>query len=191
MDIPNNARVVIIEGIAGAGKTTLHDVLKDHFKDKKIYIFTEEELLMSWKHVFIPNLLSLRIKFLNNILDYIETELKKDDDSIFILERFHITVKIFFLGAKNEFHDEYELLLSRVRKLPVCVLIPKLKESQIKERSAHKERGHQWDEYLRLKLEYRGYDDLEKIYIDEQRQVIDITKEQKIPFSITEVKIEY
>ncbi len=188
MDIPNNTRVVIIEGIAGAGKTTLHNILKDHFKGKKIYIFTEEELLMSWKHVFIPNLLSLRIKFLNNVLDYIKDKLKKEKDSIFILDRFHITMKIFFLGHNNALYNEYEKLLSRIKELPVCVLIPQLKDSQIKERSVHKERGYQWDEYLKLKLKYEVYDDLEKMYIDEQKQVLKIAKEQKIPFSITEAR---
>ncbi|MCX6706744.1 MAG: hypothetical protein NT001_01230 [Candidatus Woesearchaeota archaeon] len=184
MDIPKDARIIIIEGIAGSGKTTLHDSLKKHFKSKKVYLFTEEELLMGWKHIHIPEISSLRMIFLNKLLDYIEDKMKREPDAVFILERFHISLRILEWEFGKDFEKNYSSLLSRVKRLPVHILIPVLKESQIKEKASHYERSSQWKNYLNEKLKLRGFSDLGAMYKEEQKKVLNIAKEQGISYSL-------
>ena len=186
MELPNleNKRVFIIEGIAGSGKTTFFNAIKDNFKDKKIHRYPEEELMLGWKHVHIPNTSKLRLEFLNKVLDHIEKKLEQDKDTIFILERFHISAEILEWEFREDFEKEYNNLLLRVKKLPVHILIPTLDESQIKEKSAHKERGHQWNEYLKEKLKLRNFPDLESLYIAEQKKILELAEKQGISYSI-------
>ncbi|MFT4302949.1 MAG: hypothetical protein ACMXYG_00125 [Candidatus Woesearchaeota archaeon] len=184
MKIPNDKRLIIIEGIAGSGKSTFINILKNNFKNKKVYTFTEEELLMTWKHVFLNDINELRLNYLNKLIDFIELKLLEDNNTVFILERFHLTLKIFFIDDNKELLSMYNQLLSRITRLPVLILIPILKDSGINERSMHKERDLQWKEYLDNKLNNRGYDDLKKMYKDEQKLLMDLANKQGIPYKI-------
>ena len=161
----------------------MHNILLNRFKDRNVYVFKEEELLLGWKHNHIPNISPLRIEFFSNLLDHIEEKLKHDRKSIFILERFHISLEIMDLGRNKDFERNYSRLISRVKKLPVFILIPTLDESVIEEKSAHMERGYQWAEFLKDKLKLRGFSDIKSLYADEQRKVLKLAEEQGIPYS--------
>ena len=180
--IIKNKKKFIIEGIAGAGKTTLKNSLKQFLKNKKLYEFSEEELLLGWKHIHIPGISMLRLRYLNLVLDYIEKKIETEKDAIFVLERFHISTLIFEYELPKDFMSEYNRLINRLKKLPVYILISRLKQSEIKERSVHKERNEQWNEYLNEKLKLRGFSDLKSLYIAEQKKVFEIAKKQKIPY---------
>ena len=94
MQLPKRVKVFIIEGIAGAGKDTLHSDMLKQLKGKNIYDFREEELLFSWKHAWINNIQDIRLRYMDKVVDYIEEVLKQDDKAVFILNRFHISLII-------------------------------------------------------------------------------------------------
>jgi deoxyadenosine/deoxycytidine kinase len=188
MKLSDNERILIIEGIAGAGKTTLLKILKEENKDKKIHFLTENELMFSWNITYGYDIEKIRIEFMNKVLDHIEDKIKRED-CIFILERFHISAKIMNLDKSEEFKKLYLQLIQRIKKLPLKILIPHLKDSDIEKRSLHHERGDDWKEYLQLKLKSRGFSNLVDLYIAEQELVINVAKEQKIPYQIIDVDI--
>lgn len=184
MKIAKEARIIIIEGITGSGKSTLQKNIRINFKDKKIYTFTEEELLLSWKHIHIPRISLLRMALFNKLLDYIENKLSNDKNLVFILDRFHISVKLLEWENDKNFEKSYSDLILRIKRLPVQIMIPILKDSQIKERAVHKERGIQWSDYLKEKLNLRGSSSLTSLLVKEQKNILKIANEQGIPYSI-------
>ena len=76
MHIPKDKKVIIIEGIAGSGKSTFFKDYKESIKDKMVYAYTEEELLFGWRHNFIPGITDVRLRYFEKILDYIDLKLK-------------------------------------------------------------------------------------------------------------------
>jgi len=182
-EIPKDKKVIIIEGIAGSGKTTLLNYIKEKFPKKKIYVFSENEMLFSWKHINLPNISEIRLKFFDNLLNYIETSIKKDDELIFVLERFHITLKYFGELKKNQIED-YNSILVKLKKMSPYLIFLMLDENKIKERSIHKERGIQWEDYIKLKMKKRNFKNFSDMYIDEQKKIKKIIEEQSIPYSI-------
>ncbi len=181
--IPKDKRIFIIEGIAGSGKTTFKDALRDWFKDGNIYEFGEEELLLGWKHIHVPHMSALRVKFFNTFLSYIEKKLLEEKDSIFIFERFHLSMKILEWEFENNFNEKYQEIVERIRALPVFILIVKLDPSEIKSRMWHRDRNKQWDIFVEEKLKLRGFGDLEELSIDQQKQFFERAEEQDIPFA--------
>ncbi len=189
IDIPKNTRVIILEGIAGSGKTTLMEYLKQQFKVPRLYIYLEQELLLGWKHIHIPHVSALRIQFMNLFLDELEKNLEQKEDAIFILERFHLSMKILEWEFENNFDTEYQKIVDRIKKLPVYILIAGLKNDEIKERMHHRERSRQWREYCEEKLELRGFGSLEAVSIAQQEAFFQAAEEQGIPYSSVQVQL--
>lgn len=185
MNIDKKSRIFIIEGIPGAGKTTFHDRLKNKLKDKLVYDFTEEELLFGWKHVWIKDVEKIRLKFMNRILDYCEKIIKEIKNSVFILNRFHITFYILTIIMNKKISREYEHLIKRIEKLPVHIYVPILGPNQIEERASHHERKEKiWKLHLQKRLETAGFSKIKDLYVWEQGMMLRLLKEQKIPYSI-------
>ncbi|MCG8333968.1 MAG: AAA family ATPase [Proteobacteria bacterium] len=189
IDIPKNTRVIVLEGIAGSGKTTLLEYLKQQFKSSRVYVYLEQELLLGWKHVHIPHVSALRIEFMNLFLDELEKNLEQKKEAIFILERFHLSMKILEWEFEKNFDIEYQKIVERVKKLPVHVLISELRGKQIKERMHHRERSRQWREYCEEKLVLRGFADLESVSIAQQEALFEAAQEQGIPYSSVQVQL--
>ncbi len=189
IDIPKNTRVIVLEGIAGSGKSTLLEYLKQQFKSSRVYVYLEQELLLGWKHVHIPHVSALRIEFMNLFLDELEKNLEQKKEAIFILERFHLSMKILEWEFEKNFDIEYQKIVERVKKLPVHVLISELRGKQIKERMHHRERSRQWREYCEEKLVLRGFADLESVSIAQQEALFKAAQEQGIPYSSVQVQL--
>lgn len=181
--IPEETRILVLEGIAGSGKTTLKEYLRKMFKDRKLQEFTEEELLLGWKHIHVRGVSPLRVDFANVLLDHIEEKLQEDEDLFFILERFHLSMKILEWEFEKEFNRRYEEIVTRLSKLPVFVLITELKDEEIRLRMHHRERNEQWNRYCDEKLIVRGYEDLETLSVDQQKAFFDTAESQSIPYS--------
>lgn len=190
IEIPKETKILIIEGIAGAGKSTLMALLKSHYQDRNIFEFLEEETLLGWKHIHMPHVSSLRLDYCHLFLDYIEKKLAEEQNALFIFERFHLSVKILEWEFENDFSKRYELFLERLKKMPVFLLLVKLEKALIKERMDHRERSKQWDNFCREKLKLRGFDNLEKLSIDQQNGFLKMAEEQGMPFTAVSVNKE-
>ena len=189
IDIPKNTRVIIVEGIAGSGKTTLMEYLIQQFKVPRVYVYLEQELMLGWKHIHIPHVSALRIEFMNLFLDELEKNLEQKKDAIFILERFHLSMKILEWEFEKDFDAEYQKIVERIKKLPVHMLIAELKEVEIRDRMHHRERSRQWREYCEEKLVLRGFRDLESVSISQQKAFFQAAQEQGIPYSTVQVQL--
>lgn len=186
--IPPNTRILIIEGIPGAGKTTLHNQLVQSVGDALLYDFHEEELLFGWKHGWIPGIEDLRLSFMDNFLTYCESILAAKDNAVFILNRFHLTY--YFITARNPDADpRYQKILERLRTLPVHIYVPQVSDDEIERRAAHIERKDPiWSEHLQKRLAQRGFSTLRDMYSDEQHRTEALLKEQGIPYSLIRVE---
>ncbi len=190
IQIPNEARVIILEGIAGSGKTTFKDYLKERLKERKVHEFTEGELLLGWKHIHIPHVSVVRVDFFELFLNHLERKLKEEADTLFIIERFHLSMKILEWEFEKDFDHRYEKLVSRIRKLPVHILITRLELPEIRKRMLHRERSCQWSEFCREKLKLRGFDNLELLSIDQQQKYFSLAEEQGMPYSAVHVELD-
>lgn len=188
--IPDNVRIVIVEGIAGSGKSTLVRHLKKHLKYKNLLEFDEQEQLLSWKHIHVPGVSRLRIEYVNLFLNYIEEKLKSEPDTLFIFERFHLSIRVLEWEFENDFNDRYKEIVERLRSLPVHILIAKLDPKEIQERMLHRERSAQWDRFIDEKLQLRGFPDLETLSVAQQTAFFEAAAEQKIPFTPVHVELE-
>jgi thymidylate kinase len=189
--IPKTARLIVLEGIAGSGKTTLKRHLKQAMWDQVVYDYTEEELFLGWKHVHLPRLSSLRLIYYQILLDDLERKMATEPEALFILERFHLSVKVLEWEFEMGFERQYERLLERLRRLPVFVLIARLEPEKIKERMLHRERCRQWDNFIQEKLTLRGYTNLERLSIEQQEAFFQAAKDQGIPFASIEVALDH
>jgi len=181
MHIPKDKKVIIIEGIAGSGKSTFFKDYKESIKDKMVYAYTEEELLFGWRHNFIPGITDVRLRYFEKILDYIDLKLK-NEDCIFILERFHISLKIFNWDSPTDFEERYSKIMSRIKSLPVQVLIFTLESSQIIDRQVTKEKA--WHEYQELKKRVFGFANKCDFYLEEQKTILNLASKFNISYSI-------
>ncbi|MBU2513906.1 AAA family ATPase [bacterium] len=189
-EIPNESRVIILEGIAGSGKTTFKGYLKEYFKGQKVYEYTEGELLLGWKHIHVPHVSVVRVDFFELFLDHLEKKLKEDKNVLFLIERFHLSMKILEWEFERDFEKRYERIISRIRQLPVHILIAKLEPAEIRKRMHHRERSSQWEEFVEEKLILRGFDDLEQLSIDQQQRFFSLAEQQGMPYSAVHVELD-
>ena len=187
MELPSGARIFIIDGVAGAGKSTLRAQLKKNLGAKVVYDFAEEELLFGWKHVWIPGITEIRLEFLSRFLDYCEEKLREDPDAVFILERFHLSLAVLAWALNQELPPGYDTLIHRLKKLPVHLFIPVLDAQEIEQRASHAERSEIWKKHLQRRLQMRKCANLEEMYTTEQEMVLRLAAEQDIPYTTVRI----
>lgn len=185
-----DARIFIVEGIAGSGKDTIQQELSTYFNKNNflVYNFTEEELLFSWKHFWIKNMETHRIKYLHSLLDYCEELIRGSQKTVVILNRFHITYAIFS-RYKKEAKDLYDKLVERLKSLPVHIFIGKLDLNEIEKRANHSERKEEiWRIHQQKRIKWANVNSLFELYKNEQETVFKIAKKQGIPYSFFELE---
>ena len=188
-EIPLEARVLIIEGIAGSGKDTFQAYLKEKLKGRDVYDFSEGELLHSWKHFPIPGILKLRVSFLTQFVKYLKIMVEKDKNAVFLLNRFHLSTYVTTVLRQPELRKEYEELIDVLRTLPIHVFILQLDESEIEQRTLHAERSSAWRKLQQQIIAKDGFDNKVEKYMTQQRLMINAAESHRIPFSI--VKLPY
>ncbi len=184
-------RIVVIEGIAGSGKDTMQRAVEHEYKKRgfEVYTFAEEELLYSWKHVWLP-IFDVRLNLMHTILDYCEELLKENEQRVIILNRFHLTYTRMALIHNIDYKEqaEYQRLLSRLKDLPTMVLVAHVNEAVVEKRSAHPEREDpQWERHRKKRLAITDYDSFGELYKDEQAKLQALVKEQGIPSQVFEL----
>jgi thymidylate kinase len=184
-----DSRVLIIEGISGSGKDTFQAYLIEKLKGRDVYDYSEGELLHSWKHFPIEGILKLRVKFLKLFVNYVRDIVSRDENAVFLLNRFHLSTYVTTIVRQPELEREYDEIINVLRTLPVHVFILQVDENEIEKRSSHSERSRAWRKLQQQMVTKDGFRNRLERYISQQRLVIEAAKRQQIPYSI--IKFPY
>jgi thymidylate kinase len=181
-----NSRVLIIEGISGSGKDTFQRYLRKKLKGRDVYDYSEGEVLHSWKQLQIGGILEVRIRFMKLFVNYVRDVISRDENAVFLLNRFHLSTYASTIIKQPKLKREYDEIVNVLRMLPVHVFILQLDENEIETRSLHPERSSAWQKFQQRIVEKgRFRDRLER----QQRLILAAAKRQQIPYSV--IKFSY
>jgi len=179
-----DSRVLIIEGISGSGKDTFQAYLKEKLKGRDVYDYSEGELLHSWKHFPIEGILELRVKFMKLFVNYLKDIVSRDENAVFLLNRFHLSTYVSIIIRQPELEGEYDEILNVLRTLPVHVFILQLDENEIEKRSLHSERPGVWHKLQQQMATRDGFGNRFEKYVSQQKLIVEAAKRQQIPYSV-------
>ena len=181
-----DSRVLIIEGISGSGKDTFQTYLKKNLEGRDVYDYSEGEVLHSWKQLQIEGILKLRIKFMKLFVNYIRDTVSRDENTVFLLNRFHLSTYASTIIQQPKLKREYDEIINVLRTLAVHVFILQLDENDIEKRSRHPERSGAWQKFQQQIAEKDSFRDrLER----QQRLILEAARRQQIPYSV--IKVSY
>jgi thymidylate kinase len=181
------SRVLIVEGISGSGKDTFQTYLKTKLKGRDVYDYSEGEVLHSWKQLQIEGIFELRIKFMKLFVNYVRDIVSRDENAVFLLNRFHLSTYASTIHQQPKLEPEYDEIINVLRTLPVHVFILQLDENEIEKRSLHPERSGAWQKFQQQIVQKDGFRDrLER----QQRLILEAAKRQQIPYSVIKVSDE-
>jgi thymidylate kinase len=184
-----DSRVFIIEGISGSGKDTFQTYLKEKLEDRDVYDYSEGELLQSWKQLQIEGIFKLRVKFMRLFVNYVRDIVNRDENAVFLLNRFHLSTYVSTLVKQPELGREYDEIITVLRSLPVHVFILQLGENEIEERSLHPERSSAWQKHQQQIVKKEGFRDTLRRHIWQQKLILEAAKRQQIPYTV--IKLPY
>jgi thymidylate kinase len=177
------SRVLIIEGVSGSGKDTFQTYLKKKLKGRDVYDYSEGDVLHSWKQLQIEGIFKLRIKFMKLFVNYIRDTVSRDENAVFLLNRFHLST----CGQQLKLGREYDDTINVLRMLPVHIFILQLDENELERRSLHPERSGAWQKFQQqIAAKYSFRDRLER----QQRIILETAKKQQIPYSVIKLTHE-
>ena len=177
-----NASIIILEGIPGAGKTTLASQISEKLAQRKLYSYPEETLLNSWSHGWIPGIDQLRLSFMESMVDYMSQVREADDECVFLLTRFHLTYARY---CKDPMCSRYQKVVARLHELGAHVYVPIVRDEQIEQRAAHHERRDpRWVAHLGRRLAQFGCESLRDMYGREQLRTIALLESQPLAFQL-------
>ncbi|MBI2676358.1 MAG: hypothetical protein HYX21_00165 [Candidatus Yanofskybacteria bacterium] len=174
----NKSKLLIFEGIASSGKTTIVKELTNKLKENSsVEIIGEGETLMP----LVDNISKkTALKFLKEFLD---SRVKKIKTSVVIIDRFHFTHAFRTKSSVNDFKSIEGYLLEHYQ--PFIILL-KMDESKIQERIEHARilRGEQWVKgksgTLEEKIEY---------YTNQQRYLLELSRESKLKTVVVDTTV--
>ncbi len=181
-----DCRVLIIEGISGSGKDTVQTYLKKKLKDRDVYDYSEGEVLHSWKQLQIEGILKLRVKFMKLFVNYVRDIVSRDENAVFLLNRFHLSTYASTIIQQPKLEKEYDEIINILRTLSVHVFILQLDENEIDKRSLHPERSGAWQKFQQQIV---GKDSFRDRLERQQRLILEAAKRQQIPYSV--IKLPY
>jgi thymidylate kinase len=179
-----DSRVLIIEGISGSGKDTFQTYLKEKIKSRHLYDYSEGEVLHSWKHLQIEGIFKLRIKFMKLFVNYVKDVVSRDENGVFLLNRFHLSTYVSTIIQQPNLEREYNEIINVLRTLPVHVFILQLDENEIEERSLHPERSTAWQKHQKQIVKKEGFRDTLGRHIWQQGLILKAAEKQQIPYSV-------
>lgn len=191
--IISESRVIIVEGISGAGKDTFQKHLKSKLRSRVVHDYSEGDLLWSWKHQQIKDIFKMQIRLMRNFLDYVAETLERDDKALFLLNRFHLsTYSMYTTGITEQaaLEREYNMVIKALRALPTHVFLLQLIEDEMEARSSHPERGVAWRRFQQHILEREGFGNFVKRNVTLQKVMMETAIRQNIPFSILRLPSE-
>ncbi len=165
-------KILILEGIATSGKSTITDALKEHLSNLDIRVASEVET-----HIPImkqPN--ELHVTFYENLINRLVAEKPK----LIIFDRLYLT-QAFRAGVSLTKYSEIENILSKHSVLTVFL---KVNEYAIAERvaKAAEHRDPSWGEYIKTKGSIDS--EIADYYIDQQRNQIELLSTSSLPYLV-------
>lgn len=188
--VPKKTRIIIIEGVAGSGKDTVQRLLKERFKDKTLYDYSEGELLFTWKLARVKGIANLRLNLLDSFTDFMAEVLKQEAESIFLLNRFHLSNYMAHISKDKNLEPQYQKIVKKLRKLPVHIFLLQLSAEEIDRRSSHTERPHSWKKYQKLMVKKEGFVNRVERYLNEQKLMLNEAKKDRLPYSVIHLDLE-
>ncbi len=185
--IASESRVLIVEGISGSGKDIFQTYLKKKLESRNVYDYSEGEVLHSWNQLQIEGIFALRIKFMKLFVTYMRDTVRRDENAVFLLNRFHLSTYASTIVQQPKLEREYNEILNVLRTLPVHVFILQLHENEIEKRSLHPERSGAWQKFQQ---QIGGKDGFRDRLERQQRLIIEAAKRQQIPYSVIKVSYE-
>jgi thymidylate kinase len=182
--ITSNCRVLIIEGISGSGKDTFQKYLKSKLRGRDVHDYSEGELLQSWNQLQIRGIFELRVKFMRLFVNYVEDILNRDENAVFLLNRFQLSAYAMTITQQPKLEREYDEIINVLRTLPVHVFILQLDENEIEKRSLHPERSAAWQKFQQQIVEKEGFRDRVERYVWQQRLMLEAAERQEISYSV-------
>ncbi len=179
-----DSRVLIIEGISGSGKDTLQMYLKKKLEGRDVYDYSEGEVLQSWNQLQIGGIFKLRVKFMKLFVNYVKDIVSRDENAVFLLNRFHLSAYVMTIIRQPKLEREYDEIINVLRTLPVHVFILQLDENEIEKRSLHPERSGSWQTIQQQIVKKEGFRDRVERYVWQQRLMLETAKRQQIPYSV-------
>ena len=190
LDNVKKSKLIILEGVPGSGKNTIQDHLIERFSGKLIYQFGEREMLFSWKHGWIPDIDQMRLNFYENFLSYCEDIIQKDSNALFLVNRFHISYKLYTKLDDEQSQKRYVNILERIKNLRPHIIVPLLEKEHVEKRTSHIERVDPiWQQHLQKRLEQHGFTNLHDMYTAEQEKIKKMLAEQAISYDLINFKL--
>lgn len=180
--IPRSCAVLVIEGIPGAGKTTLQERLRHQARDRMTHVYSEEALLFHWMHAWIPGIQSLRLQVLQQMLAHIEATLADDPAALFLLTRFHLSHAL--LGGDAD-SPAYRQVLAQLAALGAEVWVPVVPAADIAARAMHVERADPlWKVLQTRRLVHEGHADFGAMYRYYQDRLLALLEQQPLAYHL-------
>jgi thymidylate kinase len=167
-------KIIIIEGIATSGKTTLKDKLVSFLtaSNHKVVVVGEDQTLM-------PILHNTDKGVALKLLDEVIKSVLATDNEIVIFDRLYFTHIFRTHSTTQDFSQMFDLLLGH----QVLIVLLTVEKSSIRNRilMAMEQRGSGWTEFVKKK----GTDDeIAQYYIDQQDKLIDLVEESSLPTAV-------
>jgi thymidylate kinase len=166
-------KTLIFEGIATSGKSTITNNLVESLKDEMtIELATEEqthEPIMAQRN-------ELHTLFFEDLLH--KLTLKHPD--LLIFDRLYITQAYRAKSSLAEYSSTEAALLPYSPHTVILKVDEAVIADRIKAASEHREQ--EWREYLKTKG--NNFDEIAKNYIEQQRGLLKLVEQSKIPYSI-------
>lgn len=185
-----DSRVLIIEGISGSGKDMFQAYLKKKLRDRDVYDYSEGELLQSWNQLQIEGIFKLRVKFMKLFVNHIKDTLGREENAVFLLNRFHLSAYVMTIIPQPKLEREYDEIVNVLRTLPVHVFILQLNKDEIEQRSLHPERSVAWHKFQEQIVKRDGFRNRLERYIWQQRLMLEAAESQRIPYSVIRFSAE-
>ena len=126
-----DSRVIIVEGISGSGKDTFQTYVKKALAGRDVHEYSEGELLQSWNQLQIEGIFEVRVKFMRLFVNYVKDIVSRDENAVFLLNRFHLSAYAMTITQQPKLEREYDEIVNVLRTLPVHVFILQLDEDEI------------------------------------------------------------